>query len=48
MLEQDLHRLALLYARAVYANGDLPSDSVERLRKFWDRLQTVAEQPLSA
>ncbi len=47
-LEQELHRLALLYARAVYANGDLPSDSVERLRKFWDRLQTVAEQPLSA
>jgi hypothetical protein len=47
-LEADLHRLALLYARAVYARGGLPSDSVEVLRRFWERLETVAEQPLSA
>jgi hypothetical protein len=47
-LEADLHRLAVLYARAVYARGGLPSDSVELLRRFWQRLETVAEQPLSA
>jgi hypothetical protein len=47
-LEADLHRLAVLYARAVYSRGGLPSNSVEVLRHFWQRLQTVAEQPLSA
>jgi uncharacterized protein DUF4129 len=47
-LEKDLHRLAALYARAVYARGGLPGDSVEVLRRFWERLETVAEQPLSA
>ncbi len=47
-LEADLHRLAVLYARAVYARGGLPSDSVEVLRQFWQRLEAVAEQPLSA
>jgi hypothetical protein len=47
-LEADLHRLAVLYARAVYARGGLPSDTIEVLRKFWHRLETVAKQPLSA
>jgi hypothetical protein len=47
-LEADLHRLAVLYAQAVYARGGLPGDSVELLRRFWQRLETVAEQPLSA
>jgi hypothetical protein len=47
-LEADLHRLALLYARAVYARGGLPGDSIEVLRKFWERLEAVEEQPLSA
>jgi hypothetical protein len=47
-LEKDLHRLSVLYARAVYARGGLPSDSVEVLRQFWQRLEAVAEQPLSA
>lgn len=47
-LEADLHRLATLYARAVYARGGLPGDSIEVLRKFWERLEAVAEQPLSA
>jgi hypothetical protein len=47
-LEKELHRLAVLYARAVYARGGLPGESVEVLRQFWKRLQAVAEQPLSA
>lgn len=47
-LEADLQRLAVLYARAVYARGGLPGDSVAVLRQFWQRLEAVAEQPLSA
>ncbi len=47
-LEADLQRLATLYARAVYSRGGLPSNSAEVLRQFWQRLQAVAEQPLSA
>jgi hypothetical protein len=47
-LEADLHRLAVLYARAVYARGGLPGDSAAVLRQFWQRLEAVAEQPLSA
>lgn len=47
-IEADLQRLAILYARAVYARGGLPSDSIDLLRQFWERLETVAEQPLSA
>ncbi|HEY7312449.1 MAG TPA: DUF4129 domain-containing protein [Gemmataceae bacterium] len=47
-LEKDLQRLAALYARAVYARGGLPADSMDVLRQFWQRLESVAEQPLSA
>jgi hypothetical protein len=47
-LEADLHRLAVLYTRAVYARGGLPSDSIDVLRQFWQRLEAVIEQPLSA
>jgi hypothetical protein len=47
-LEADLQRLAVLYARAVYSRGALPGNSGEQLRQFWQRLETVVEQPLSA
>lgn len=47
-LEAELHRVALLYARAVYSRGALPSNSEEVLRQFWRRLEAVVEQPLSA
>jgi hypothetical protein len=47
-LEKELQRLAALYSRAVYARGGVPADSLEILRQFWQRLETVAEQPLSA
>jgi hypothetical protein len=47
-LETDLRRLAALYSRAVYARGGPPGNSVEVLRQFWQRLETVADQPLSA
>jgi hypothetical protein len=47
-LEADLRRLAALYARAVYSLGGLPPNTVELMRQFWERLEAVAEQPLSA
>jgi hypothetical protein len=47
-LEAELHRLALLYARTVYARGGLPRDSIDVVRQFWQRLEAVVEQPLSA
>lgn len=47
-LEAELQRLAVLYARAVYSRGALPSNSAEQLRQFWQRLESVVEQPLSA
>ena len=47
-LEADLRRLAALYARAVYARGGLPPNAVELVRQFWDRLEAVSEQPMSA
>ncbi len=47
-LEADLHRLAILYARTVYARGGPPADSIDVLRKFWERLEAVEKQPLSA
>jgi hypothetical protein len=47
-LDEDARQLALLYARAVYARGSLPAQSLEIMRQFWDKLETVTEQPLSA
>jgi hypothetical protein len=47
-LESDLRRLAALYARAVYARGGLPPNADELVRQFWERLEAVAEQPMSA
>jgi hypothetical protein len=47
-LEADLQRLAVLYARAVYARGGVPGNSIEVLKRFWERLEAVADQPLSA
>jgi hypothetical protein len=47
-LEADARRLAGLYARVLYARGGLPASSPETVRQFWERLEAVAEQPLSA
>jgi hypothetical protein len=47
-LEAELRRLAALYARAVYARGGLPPNAVELVRQFWEKLEAVAEQPMSA
>src|SRR5262249_4740517 len=47
-LEPDALRLALLFAQAAYARGELPGDCLEALERFWERLETVIEQPLSA
>jgi hypothetical protein len=47
-LDADARQLALLYARAVYADGRLPPESVETVRQFWNKLEVVTEQPLSA
>jgi hypothetical protein len=47
-LEADVRRLVSLYARALYAAGELPANTPEPVRQFWLRLEAVAEQPLSA
>jgi hypothetical protein len=47
-LENDAKRLAALYARVLYARGGLPSNWRALLEQFWEKLETVAEQPLSA
>lgn len=47
-LEADLQRLTALYVRSVYAPGGLPANTLQVLEQFWQRLEAVAEQPLSA
>jgi hypothetical protein len=47
-LESEVKRLAGLYARAAYARGRLPDSSLSTLEKFWERLESVSEAPLSA
>jgi hypothetical protein len=47
-LEDELRRLVMLYGRAEYARGGLPANAAEAVRDFWDRLEVVAEQPMSA
>ena len=47
-LEADAGRLAVLYARVLYARGPLPADARTVVEQFWERLEAVAEQPLSA
>jgi hypothetical protein len=44
----EVRRLAYLYARAVYARGELPAGMPDEVRQFWEKLEIVAEQPLSA
>jgi hypothetical protein len=47
-LEAPARRLAGLYARAVYAPGGMPANTAEVVRQFWDKLEAVVAQPLSA
>jgi hypothetical protein len=47
-LEEPARDLATLYARAVYAQGNIPASSLEAVRQFWNDLEAIAEQPLSA
>jgi len=47
-MEADARQLALLYVRAVYSRGSLPASSLEAVRQFWEKLEAVAEHPLSA
>src|SRR5262249_19063851 len=47
-LDEYARRLATLYARAVYARGTLPASSLAAVRQFWDKLEAVVEQPMSA
>ncbi len=48
ILEADVRRFAGLYARAVYDYSPLPAAAAEQVRRFWERLETAAEQPMSA
>jgi len=47
-LDMDVKRVAGLYVRAAYAQGKLPPDALTALHQFWDKLESVAEAPLSA
>jgi Domain of unknown function (DUF4129) len=47
-LESEAGTMGNLYVRAAYAPGQMPENCRESLRQFWDRLETVAEAPLSA
>jgi hypothetical protein len=46
-LERDGRRLALIYARGLYATGELPVEVNDVLREVWRRMETGAEQPLA-
>jgi hypothetical protein len=47
-LEADAQRLAVLFAQAAYARGEVSDDCRPTLERFWARLEVVVEQPLSA
>ncbi|HEX5272987.1 MAG TPA: DUF4129 domain-containing protein [Gemmataceae bacterium] len=47
-LEGDAKKLAALYARVLYARGGLPASWREVVEQFWEKLEAVAEQPMSA
>src|SRR5262249_39076038 len=47
-LEEEARRLGALYARVLYAKGGIPANWRAVLEAFWERMEAVAEQPLSA
>ncbi len=47
-LEADAKRLAALYARVLYAKGGVPATWRGVVEQFWEKLEVVAEQPMSA
>ena len=47
-LEGDARRLVALYAHAAYAGAKLSPQCLEPLRQFWEKLEAVAEAPMSA
>jgi hypothetical protein len=47
-LDAQAKRLASLYARVLYAKGGLPANWRTVVEEFWQKLEAVAEQPLSA
>jgi hypothetical protein len=47
-LEENARKLAILYARVVYARGSLPAASAAAVQQFWNQLEAMVEQPMSA
>jgi hypothetical protein len=47
-LEGEAKKLAALYARVLYAKGGLPANWRAVVEEFWEKLEAVAEQPMSA
>jgi hypothetical protein len=47
-LEREVKRLAQLYALAVYGRGELSANTRELLERFWQLLERMTEQPVSA
>jgi hypothetical protein len=47
-LEAEAKRLAALYARVLYAKGGVPANWRPVVEQFWEKLEAVTEQPMSA
>jgi hypothetical protein len=47
-LDEDVRKLAILYARVAYARGSLPAGSPAMVEQFWNQLEAMVEQPMSA
>jgi hypothetical protein len=47
-LETDSQKLAILLVRVEYGQDRLPTSSVQQVQQFWNQLEALAEQPLSA
>jgi hypothetical protein len=47
-LAPDVDRFVALFIREEYADRRLPARAAEEVRRFWERLERVTEQPMSA
>ena len=48
VLDKDIPSVGILYARVLYAPGELPADWSDILKKFWQRLDAIPSQEMPA